>query len=108
MVSIALALKNIGLGNITFVQYPTVPDPAAPGRVIAVQSAASILDAAVAADRPIRLSGKLGKAAVLDPTVTATPTPNGTPTPAPSSDVVVLPTAVTGQTAAQQTCSKSD
>jgi LCP family protein required for cell wall assembly len=108
MVSIALALKNIGLGNITFVQYPTVPDPAAPGRVIAVQSAASILDAAVAADKPIRLSGKLGKAAVLDPNSATSPTPTGTSTPPPSSDAVVLPSTVTGQTAAQQTCSKSD
>jgi LCP family protein required for cell wall assembly len=116
LVSIALALKNIGLGNITFVQYPTVSDPTASGRVIAVQSAASVLDAALVADKPIQLSGKLGRAAVPDPNATTTTTPvptatgtsTATPTPTPSSNAVVLPSTITGQTAAEQTCSKSD
>jgi LCP family protein required for cell wall assembly len=114
LVSIALALKNIGLGNITFVQYPTVSDPSASGRVLAVTSAATILNAAIIADQPIQLSGKLGRAAVLDPSATAVPTPaatgkaTATPAPTPSSDAVTLPSTITGQTAEQQTCSKSD
>ncbi|MCU1421993.1 MAG: lytR [Microbacteriaceae bacterium] len=112
MVSIALALKNVGLGNMTFVQYPTVPDPAASGRVLAVQSAASVLNAALIADKPIQLSGTLGKAAVLDPNAPATtaPTPTGSPAPTATAQAgtVVLPSQITGQTAQQQTCSKSD
>lgn len=112
MVSIALALKDIGLANIVFVQYPTVPDPEAAGRVIAVQSAASVLNGALVADKPVQLSGALGRAAVLDPNAAPSQTPapatSADPGPAPSSDpaVVVLPSAVTGQTADQRTCSK--
>jgi LCP family protein required for cell wall assembly len=114
MVAIALALKNIGLANITFVQYPTVPDPDAPGRVIAVQSAASVLDAALVADHPVQLTGTLGRAAVADPNATAStpaspaPTGSATPTPAATSTpgTVLLPSQITGQTAEQQTCSK--
>jgi LCP family protein required for cell wall assembly len=118
MVSIALALKNIGLGNISFVQYPTVSDPAQPGRVIPVQSAASILNAALVADKPVQLSGTLGRAAVLDPNTTVAPTPTPTPTPtktagkaktkttpSPTPSPVLLPSTITGQTAEQQTCS---
>jgi LCP family protein required for cell wall assembly len=111
MVSIALALKDIGLANVVFVQYPTVPDPQAAGRVLAVQSAAAVLNGALVADQPVRLSGSLGRAAILDPNATpapaSTPTSSTTPSTPPSgTGAVVLPPAVTGQTADQQTCSK--
>ncbi len=119
MVSIALALKDIGLGNVVFLQYPTAPDPANPNRVIPIASSASVLNAALVADKPIQLSGKIGRAAELDPNATTAPTPTPTPsstkkgtsTPAPDTTPtqapVVLPSTITGQTAAQQTCSKS-
>jgi LCP family protein required for cell wall assembly len=116
MVAIALALKDIGLGNMTFLQYPTSSDPADPNRVIPIASAASVLNAALVADQPIQLSGKIGRAAELDPNATASPvaTPSGSATPAPaassaapSGTAVVLPSSITGQTAAQQTCTKS-
>lgn len=124
MVAIALALKNVGLGNMIFLQYPTGPDPENPDRVVPIASAASVLNAALVADHPIQLSGKVGRAAEIDPNATAsavaTPTPTSTgkstskasPAPtattaAPTSPVVVLPSSITGQTAAQQTCTKS-
>ncbi|MCU1514378.1 MAG: LytR family transcriptional regulator [Microbacteriaceae bacterium] len=129
MVSIALALKDMGLGNMVFLQYPSVSDPSNPNRVVAIPSAASVLNAALVADQPVQLSGKVGRAAVEDPnpvvvpTFTPTPTPTATakkgakatptPTPTPTATVapgaaVVLPPSITGQTAAQQTCSKGN
>lgn len=112
MVAIALALKNISLSNVVFVEYPTKSNAAYPGRVVPEQPADSILNTALDNDRPIQLSGKLGRATVADPTTGATPAPGSTATPTPtatsgSTDVpVALPADVTGQTAAQQTCTE--
>jgi LCP family protein required for cell wall assembly len=112
MVAIALALKNINLNNLVFVEYPTKSNPAYPGRVVAEQPADSILNTALDNDRPVQLSGKLGRATIAGPAVVATPGPTSTATPAPTvtsspADVpVALPADVTGQTAAQQTCAK--
>jgi LCP family protein required for cell wall assembly len=113
MVSIANALKGISLSNMVFVQWPTKTNPAFPGRVVAEQPADSILASALDADRPVELSGKLGRATVADPTATATPAPTETATSTPSATAtspavapVALPGDVTGQTAAQTTCAK--
>jgi LCP family protein required for cell wall assembly len=112
MVAIALALKNINLNNLVFVEYPTKSNPAYPGRVVAEQPADSILNTALDNDQPVQLSGKLGRATIAGPAVVATPGPTSTATPAPTvtsspADVpVALPADVTGQTAAQQTCAK--
>jgi anionic cell wall polymer biosynthesis LytR-Cps2A-Psr (LCP) family protein len=112
MVAIALALKNISLSNVVFVEYPTKSNAAYPGRVVPEQPADSILNTALDNDRPIQLSGKLGRATVADPTTGTTPAPGSTATPTPtatsgSTDVpVALPADVTGQTAAQQTCAE--
>ena len=122
MVQIALALKDTGLANMVFLQYPTMADPDNPNRVVPLTSAAAILDAALVADRPIQLSGTTGRAAVLAPSAPSAPVttpsqtaaPGGTvpvtptATPTPVSATVVLPTSVTGQTAAQQTCTKGN
>jgi LCP family protein required for cell wall assembly len=110
MVAIALTLKGISLSNIVFVEYPTKSNPAYPGRVVAEQPADNILSSALDSDRPIQLSGKLGRATEPVPTATATPSgqtrSTATPTPTPTSATapVELPADVTGQTAAQQTC----
>jgi LCP family protein required for cell wall assembly len=117
MVAIALALKNISLSNIVFVEWPTKSNPAFPGRVVAEQPADSILASALDADRPVQLSGKLGRATVAGPPVTTSPTtagptasatstPSAPATSSPSDAPVALPADVTGQTAAQQTCAK--
>lgn len=119
MVSIALALKGLDLNNMVFVQWPTRTNPAFPGRVVAEQPADHILAAALVADQPIQLSGKLGRATVTGPSAPATSTPAPTSSaPAPATPVppstaapvapVALPGDVTGQTAAQQTCAKAN
>ncbi|TFC30635.1 LytR family transcriptional regulator [Cryobacterium sp. MDB1-18-2] len=126
LVQIALAIKDTGLANMVFVQYPTVTDPAEPGRVIAQSSAATVLNTALVADAPLQLSGAPGRAAVLPssapvapvPTPAATAKPSSTPTPAstptatpvaaPAGANAVLPSSVTGQTADQQTCTKGN
>ncbi|TAM71849.1 MAG: LytR family transcriptional regulator [Microbacteriaceae bacterium] len=128
MVSIALALKNIGLGNIVFLQYPTDADPANTNRVIPDAAASAILNSALQTDKPLQLTGIPGRAAKLasgstpagtgvagtgstSTSSTSTGTPStgsgaasGTSTPAPTSTAVALPSNVTGQTAAEQTC----
>jgi LCP family protein required for cell wall assembly len=120
LVSIALAFKNVSLDHVVFLQYPAVSDPADPGRVLPDTTAAATLNSALAADAPVQLTGAPGRAAVLDtsvPTATNTPTAvpsapasagtaTSAPTPAASAapTAVALPPTVTGQTAAQQTC----
>jgi hypothetical protein len=129
MVQIALALKDTGLDKMTFVQYPVITDPDNVNRVIPQSYAAQMLDDALVQDQPIQLTGTPGRAAELNPnTPTPTPTPAQTAaptapgstasaapavTPAPSPTAtgeapVVLPSSVTGQTAAQQTCTKGN
>lgn len=112
LVEIALALKNVGLSNMVFLQYPSVTDPANPNRVVPQTSAAATLLSALAANKPVQLSGKVGGGTVLvpatptaPPTVPATGAPTSAATP-PTQDTVVLPSTITGQTAADQTCSK--
>jgi LCP family protein required for cell wall assembly len=131
LVQIALALKDTGLQNMVFLQYPAVSDPDNPNRVIPDEEAASAVDDALVNDQPVALTGSTGRAAE-DPAATATPTPSdssaptatgaptdssapaptdtGSTTPAPTttSGAVELPSSVTGQTAAQQTCTKGN
>ena len=116
LVQIALALKDTGLGNMVFVQYPAVSDPADPNRVIVDDTAAQAIDDALVKDVPVTLTGTTGRAAEV-PGASATPSPTPTPTtpaspssPAPTSTggPVALPNTITGQTAAQQTCTKGN
>jgi len=106
MVAIALALKHISLNNIVFLQYPTTTSAAYPGRVVAEQPDDQILNAALASDQPLVLSGKLGAATVLAPGTSPTASATAAPTGA-SSTGITLPADVTGQTAAEQTCTKA-
>ena len=135
LVQIALALKDTGLANMVFLQYPTEADPQDVNRVVPQSAGAAIVNAALVADQPVVLSGLPGRAAVIDPTATAAPTqapaaspsptatsgptakssptatPSGgpsTPAPSPTPTGAVLPATVTGQTAAEQTCSKGN
>ena len=80
--------------------------------LIDIEKNESILNTALDNDRAIQLSGKLGRATVAAPNTGATPAPGSTASPTPtatsgSADVpVALPADVTGQTAAQQTCTE--
>jgi LCP family protein required for cell wall assembly len=125
LVQIALALKDTGLQNMVFLQYPAVGDPDNPNRVIPDEEAASAVNDALVNDQPVALTGSTGRAAE-DPSATATPTPtpstppadsttpapgdtgSAAPAPTATSGTVELPSTVTGQTAAQQTCTKGN
>jgi LCP family protein required for cell wall assembly len=129
MVSIALALKSIPLENIVMIQYPTATSPAFPNRVVPVPSTDAAVNNALVNDLAVSLTGTTGRGSVVstDPTASATPTPtpaptgkNGKPLPAKEkgslppkvtatptpATTTALPTSVTGQTAAEQTCAK--
>ena len=127
MVSIALSLKSVRLDRVVFLQYPSTGDPTESGRVIPEPVGASLLARALAADKPVVLTGAFGRAAVsgsapvaaavtpvasstassVAPSAAAGAVANATPAPIPTIDVS-LPKSVTGQTAAQQTCTKGN
>ncbi|MFZ4893658.1 LCP family protein [Plantibacter sp. Mn2098] len=109
MVSIASALKDIPLDRVSFVQIPT--DQSGDG-VVATDDA-SLIWQALQNDQAINLTAT-GKYVVTDPNAppTSTDAASEPATPAdPSADpsatspgVVDLPASVTGQSAAQATC----
>lgn len=116
LVQIALAVKDVPFSGIVFVQYPTYTDPSDPNKVVPNYDAADALWAALAANQPLQLTGDAGAndaVVVVEPSTqpTTAPTPDATtgataaPTPAPTTPVAVLPDAITGSTADQQTCS---
>ncbi|MBK5237851.1 MAG: LCP family protein [Actinomycetales bacterium] len=122
MVSIAMAMKDIPLDSIVFVQYPGTTGGVGvySGKVQPNVAAAEALFGAILADQPVGLSGTTGQGSVVDPNapVVAAPEPaagtdastnsaTGTPDPAPvAAPVTVLPDSVLGQTAGTYTCSK--
>jgi LCP family protein required for cell wall assembly len=108
MYSMALALKDIPLTSVVFVQYPSsyTPDFLS---VTPRTGDASILMDAIARDVPIIVQ-KVGDGAVGGEQVTETATPSPSDSASPSveptpSEVVTLPPTITGQTAGEQTCS---
>jgi LCP family protein required for cell wall assembly len=124
MVQIALALKNINLNNVVFLQYPVYTDPDDVNRVVPNESSAEALTAALLADQPIQLTGTTGRAAEVatdtpaapDATATDAATPPAgdgatdaaTPPATDATGPVQLPSDIVGQTASQQTCSKGN
>jgi LCP family protein required for cell wall assembly len=118
LVSMAMALKKIDLKNIVFVQYPGTTGGVGvyKGKVQPIESAASALFEALVADKPVVLTGGLGRGATTSdvPTPTATPKPAAsgkatpTPTPAATAAPVTLDGDITGQAADQYTCAKAN
>ena len=122
MVSIALALKNIPLERVTFVQYPgsTGGDGIYSGKVRPNFDAADAMFALIAADQPFQLA-QAGddRGSTADPNApvapvpppvdpTATPDPSATPVTPIDNSGLPLVEGVSGQTAAQYTCSVSN
>ncbi|MCX7522475.1 LCP family protein [Microbacterium sp. STN6] len=117
MVQIALALKDIDLDKVVFIQYPTkIVD----GGVVPITYAANALFEAIGNDQPVKLTGgtapgKIGSI-VETPSPSATDSADSSTTPPATTDTgtgtttdaagaVELPDSVTGQTSAQVTCS---
>lgn len=117
MVQIAMAVRSVPYSDIVFVQYPTVYAEGG-GRVLPVTSAADVLFDALAANQSLQLTGStsdgygtevVGEAtapttATPAPTDSATPDAAATEAPAATETPVQLPASITGQTAAQVTC----
>jgi LCP family protein required for cell wall assembly len=104
LASIALAMKDIPPQNIQLIQYPSVfGSSGGAGGVLPVQDAANVLFSAIKNDQPVKLSGSTGPGANLDPKATTAPID---PSSAPLQGAVKLPSVISGQNSAQQTCSK--
>lgn len=116
LVQIALAMKDVPLDQINFVNYPVLSDPDNPNKVVPDTDSADKLWAALAANQQIQVTGQRD-----DAVVSATPAPgaattdpaagtDGSATPAPgaTSAPVELPKSISGQSAAQQTCSNGN
>ncbi len=126
MVSVALALKSVPLENIVMIQYPSGTSAAFPNRVVPIPYLDAAVNNALVNDLAVQLTGKTGRGAVLSPAPPVAPTPTPTPTPtqggkpvqgkekggitrtptAGATPLTQLPAAITGQSAAQQTCAK--
>ena len=121
MVTMMLALKQIPLSSIAFVQYPVATDPADTNKVVPDTALAATLMQRVTGGKPISLStSNLGVSAVLAPTKPASSSgssssaaagssssasPSPTPSVSSSSTSSSSIPGLKGQTAAEQTCS---
>lgn len=119
LAKMALALKSIPLSQITFVQYPVIADPTDEDRVLPDPVEGPQLAAAIRTDVPVTVTAGTGRGTQLAtptstpsptasaaPTTAATPNATATATPSPAPSSVALGDNTTGQTAAQQTCTK--
>lgn len=115
MQALAGTVKDIDLARVAFVQYPTFRHPYQAGRLTPDYTSGQTLIDIVMSGQPFAVAAT-GEGVVSDPaetpaeapaetpaeTPTETPATDGAETPAPPT---VLPENITGQTAAQQTCS---
>ncbi len=112
LASLAYALKDIPLENISFLQYPTTYG--SDGVFPKVEPADEMIQA-VFSDQLIQITGgtapgeigsvKTPETDVVSPEPVDSVSPSATETPQPTPPVVELSKDVTGQTAAEQTCS---
>jgi len=123
LASLAYTLKDVPLGNISFLQYPTYYTTVSGSeQVVTDDASARIMLDAVFSDQKIEITGGTGPGQIgsvdqtPEPTVapvspstpTSSPTSAAGPTGTPTSEetAVALPDSVTGQTAEQSTCSR--
>jgi len=110
LVSVARALATLDLDRVTFVQYPGVTGGTGiyEKKVKPVTAVATALFAQIKADQPFALEkAGDGDGSIVDPNATPlAPDPNETVDPsAPPEAALPVIAGVTGQTAADQTCS---
>ena len=114
MVSMALALKDINLDRLLFVQYPgTTGDPDFPNKVVPIRDLADELFAKLAADEPFDLPTVPAETSTDEPLPTenatdapAPVTPNETAAPAPETSAPPL-AGLAGQTAQDESCAQA-
>lgn len=122
MVSMAAALSGVDLKKMVFVQAPTTSDPANTNRVVLAASADKLFTA-LQNDKAVKLSSdSTGRGAVLDSSSAAASSSAASPSSSatasgsssaassaaasPTTKATTLPSGVTGQTAADETCAK--
>jgi hypothetical protein len=124
LVGLAGMLRGMSTANMLFVQYPVVDDPADSARVIVDQTTAHALNVALQTDEKTTLGdSSTGRASEDQSASTGSPSaapsaPAAAPaTTAPSTGTsagtdagaaatpTALPSTITGQSAAEQTCS---
>lgn len=125
IVGLASVLRSMNTSDMLFVQYPVLGDPADPDRVIVEQDPAHALNVALQTDEATTLSdSSTGRASTVapgagTPSAAASPGTGSAPSSAASSSpstssgsasgshpsATALPSSITGQSAAEQTCS---
>ena len=85
---------------------PATARPRASHGVVPSAAADKILITALQNDQPIALTGGTGDGTKLDPNAPVTPDPTTTVPADTGAAAVALPSSVSGQTAAQSTCTK--
>jgi len=115
LVQIALAVKNVPFEEIVFLQFPTFEDPSDPNKVVPNYEAAEALFAALEANQQLVLTRDTIQGdgtIVVEPETPAEEVPTEEPVE-PTEQVVdptvaELPAAISGQTAAEETCSNGN
>lgn len=104
LASIAVAMKDIAPENIQLVQYPGYfGNSNGVGGVLPYPHDAAQLFAAINNDRPVKVSGGTGPGSKVKGDAPAVP---GDQSNAPLHEAVELPSSITGQSSAQETCTK--
>ncbi|WP_309065817.1 LCP family glycopolymer transferase [Microbacterium sp.] len=118
LAQLALAMNDVPFEDFVFVQYPTLEDPDDDNRVIPNAQAAEPLWEALAAGRPIDVTGRASNHGGVDEQTPAptepVPSPSGAPSEGPSgtpsgtpspTDRAQLPPEISGIDLNQETCS---
>jgi anionic cell wall polymer biosynthesis LytR-Cps2A-Psr (LCP) family protein len=116
LVGLASALRGMSTSNMLFVQYPVIDDPDDSAKVLVDQDSAHALNVALQTDQKTTLSdSSTGRASEESGDTSSTDTPAAAATPssaasAPSTtssasaSATALPSSITGQSAAEETC----
>jgi LCP family protein required for cell wall assembly len=112
IVQIALAVKDVPLDEIVFLQYPVGADPDDNNRVVPAWDTADTMWQLLKKNKPIKVThdqNLTGGVITVEPKPTktpeATPEPTASGTPEPSEAAVDLPDSISGTSGADQTCS---
>jgi anionic cell wall polymer biosynthesis LytR-Cps2A-Psr (LCP) family protein len=97
MISLALALKDVDLSKMVFVQYPALDDPDYPGKVVPNAEVGAELMNRVLNDQPVTLASD---APAEEAPAAEAPADGGAAPTDPAPVAVDAP----GQTAAEETC----
>lgn len=108
IIAMAQVLKNLDLGSVRFVQYPSAygQEGVYAGKVAPIRATAEKLFAKIRADEPFGLTGKTGLGSERNPNAPVTEVPaDSASTQPPAPEIDVIP-GLLGQSAADHTCTK--